>query len=72
MFTAQRSDVKFYPRDTNELNRLPEDDHMPDLENVKKWAAHGRLETREAKYAGLDGSDHGKRSGGMVTVNGLS
>jgi len=34
---------------------------MPDLEHVKEWAARDRLETREAKYAGPDDSEHGER-----------
>jgi len=34
---------------------------MPDLEHVRKRAAHGRLESREAEYADLDDSEHGER-----------
>jgi len=34
---------------------------MPDLEHVRKRAAHGRLETREAKYVDLDDSERGER-----------
>jgi len=34
---------------------------MPDFEHVKKWVARGRLASREAKQADLDGSEHGER-----------
>jgi len=33
---------------------------MPDLEHVRKRAAHGRLETRETEYVDLDDSEDGE------------